>query len=689
MDGDSLKKGFECLAGAYGPQNAVPLVGDLVGRRLLDMAAIAFSKLGSPSGILQNDGTMFPLGDELISLFKPYCRAIRSTEEGRIRCLASDCQGVMILAGGIHVSSALKSENRTKDFPIEAIKRFGFPRDGTSCYRCHAGLVELIRAISVDSTTGAPFPIGAIWAGQNRVKEWCIKGSEVRQMARDIGYSKPKRLVDLYYGIKLADRDMLIERAESLAETARAIEDSATASFHRRMQARFDKLTTAVLSHVRSSLRRVTTSSISTMQTQVELTVGRALKEVVTNIPQSCSALCEVGTETLKGSKRSVRVRATKSTQGTHESVDDVVTVNAEQSELDQLLSRTIGTKPMVVPSGDTKYPFLTRLRSAIGLDERWVTTVGSIPVREGGILWVQFLSEECEVVVEGNLLPDFLSMVENMLGGIVDMANTAYLTADQEQSVETLQDRTNELLHKDAENRRLFQAIAHQVAAPLMGLKQAAYILTEGFSRDAYHSFRACLKEYERGCWNFRIYDALTSEAGKDAFGFRKSTFFDIRQVVEEARKRVIPFADAKGTKIEVSVHVQGGYALRHVKANPGALVECLVNVIHNAIKYCLGSYPIEVNVSQESRSAVAIRVINHGIEIPQEDYEAVFDERMRCETAKAVQIDGSGIGLFICRNLLKMHDATIKTQSCSPAKHILNKKTVWKTTFLILVKC
>ena len=234
------------IVGAYGPLGRIPLLEDYIGESLLDMVVIACAKLGFPSGILQNDGKLFPAPpNDRFQLFTRYCRAIRETDDGHERCMASDCQGVMKFTGGDKAEIMQRLKELMKRSPISEMKITVFPDERVRCYICHAGLVELIRPICLDFENGTLMPIGAIWAGQKKVKGYSLSDDEVRRVAKEIGYRNAENLLMFYKGINPQtgkefgkeelfmelSEEGLIKFAKELEKTARSLEDAASKSF--------------------------------------------------------------------------------------------------------------------------------------------------------------------------------------------------------------------------------------------------------------------------------------------------------------------------------------------------------------------------------------------------------------------------------------------------------------------------
>ncbi len=76
------------------------------------------------------------------------------------------------------------------------------------------------------------------------------------------------------------------------------------------------------------------------------------------------------------------------------------------------------------------------------------------------------------------------------------------------------------------------------------------------------------------------------------------------------------------------------------------------LSNLVHNAIKYSPENTHIDIDV-QYKKDSIAIKIIDQGIGIPEEEQKYVFDRYFRARNALLTQ--GTGIGLNIVKNHLE----------------------------------
>lgn len=92
----------------------------------------------------------------------------------------------------------------------------------------------------------------------------------------------------------------------------------------------------------------------------------------------------------------------------------------------------------------------------------------------------------------------------------------------------------------------------------------------------------------------------------------------------------------------------------------------QIMTNLIENASKY--GDSGSNVIISANSDfDSVLIKVINSGIPILEEDYEKIFTKFSRIDNPLTRKVQGSGLGLYITKNLVEKMGGKISVQSGS----------------------
>jgi PAS domain S-box-containing protein len=106
----------------------------------------------------------------------------------------------------------------------------------------------------------------------------------------------------------------------------------------------------------------------------------------------------------------------------------------------------------------------------------------------------------------------------------------------------------------------------------------------------------------------------------------------------------------------------------LEHLVAqvDPRRMEQVLSNLIGNAIKYSPEVGSIEVTIREEEQAHEALlSVSDHGIGIPAQQHLLIFGRFARTDNARAYGIGGTGLGLYLCRELVERHGGRIWFES------------------------
>jgi signal transduction histidine kinase len=96
----------------------------------------------------------------------------------------------------------------------------------------------------------------------------------------------------------------------------------------------------------------------------------------------------------------------------------------------------------------------------------------------------------------------------------------------------------------------------------------------------------------------------------------------------------------------------------------DPDRLGQVFTNLLSNAIKYSPDAKTVEMDLSA-SPETVTIRVRDHGIGIPREQRDKVFDRFYRVTDPQRKAIPGLGMGLYIVAEIVKRHGGSITVES------------------------
>jgi len=98
----------------------------------------------------------------------------------------------------------------------------------------------------------------------------------------------------------------------------------------------------------------------------------------------------------------------------------------------------------------------------------------------------------------------------------------------------------------------------------------------------------------------------------------------------------------------------------------DPRRMEQVLSNLIGNAIKYSPEGGSVNVTIHEDEQAHEALlSVRDHGIGIPAQQHLLIFGRFARTDNARAYGIGGTGLGLYLCRELVERHGGRIWFES------------------------
>jgi signal transduction histidine kinase/ligand-binding sensor domain-containing protein/DNA-binding response OmpR family regulator len=133
-----------------------------------------------------------------------------------------------------------------------------------------------------------------------------------------------------------------------------------------------------------------------------------------------------------------------------------------------------------------------------------------------------------------------------------------------------------------------------------------------------------------------------------------------DIVAFVKEVSHSFTDMAGAKHINFNFTTDIQS----LQISFDPDKLERILFNLLSNAFKFTPEHGNIQVIVSMQSQY-VSIQVKDSGIGIPAEDQEKIFERFFQHDVPGSILNQGSGIGLAISKEFVRLHQGTISVTS------------------------
>jgi signal transduction histidine kinase len=141
---------------------------------------------------------------------------------------------------------------------------------------------------------------------------------------------------------------------------------------------------------------------------------------------------------------------------------------------------------------------------------------------------------------------------------------------------------------------------------------------------------------------------------------------FLDLQRIEDNRFELVKKMVDLGGL-IRANVEVYQGQSASHtlivrvepdlppVYTDPDRVSQVLGNLLSNAIKYSPAGGLIEVTAARRSSQEVEVAIEDNGLGIPAEALPKLFHPFYRVDNSDRRQIGGTGLGLALCRQMLR----------------------------------
>lgn len=207
------------------------------------------------------------------------------------------------------------------------------------------------------------------------------------------------------------------------------------------------------------------------------------------------------------------------------------------------------------------------------------------------------------------------------------------------------------------------FSLMSHELRTPLTTIREGTNLFLEGSKglpvTEKQKRLMTIINEECNRLINLvnSLLDLSKMEAGMMVYNFVEG---DIVSLIERVTREIEPLAETKNIRIEIDIQDM----LPHVRMDTDRVLQVLRNLIGNALKFTPKGGAVTV-LAREKGNEVEVSVVDTGAGISQEKIEIIFDKYQRAVLAESGKISGSGLGLFIVKQIVTAHGGSIKVES------------------------
>ena len=222
---------------------------------------------------------------------------------------------------------------------------------------------------------------------------------------------------------------------------------------------------------------------------------------------------------------------------------------------------------------------------------------------------------------------------------------------------------RMEESARQETLRANLLRSISHDLRTPLTSISGNAAILlenTEQLSGDTRQELYASI--YDDAIWlNGLVENLLTvtrTENGTMQLNMQT-------ELISDAIEETLRHMDRNAAKRHIGTSLSDEMLL--VRMDAGLIMQVLINLINNAVKYTPEGADITIGTAREGNHAL-VWVEDNGQGVPPGDEDKVFDMFYTGVKRSPDSRRGIGLGLALCRSIVQAHGGEISMKNIQP---------------------
>jgi signal transduction histidine kinase len=239
--------------------------------------------------------------------------------------------------------------------------------------------------------------------------------------------------------------------------------------------------------------------------------------------------------------------------------------------------------------------------------------------------------------------------------------ADQAVIAIENVRLFKELEAANRELSAASQHKSEFLANMSHELRTPLNAIIGFSEVLSERMFGDLNEKQDEYLKDIHASGQHLLslindILDLSKIEAGRMEL---ELSDFHLPTALDSALTLVRERAGRRGIALHLSIDERLG----QMRGDERKIRQVLLNLLSNAIKFTPEGGRIEVAAAPRD-GAVEVSVTDTGVGIAPEDQEAVFEEFRQVGTADK-KVEGTGLGLTLCRKFVELHGGTIWVKS------------------------
>lgn len=203
----------------------------------------------------------------------------------------------------------------------------------------------------------------------------------------------------------------------------------------------------------------------------------------------------------------------------------------------------------------------------------------------------------------------------------------------------------------------------AHQLRTPLTAIKWSTRMVIDGDTGPVNKEQQELLEKTSESTDRMigLINDLLNVARIEEGRYLYKPSFAKIDDIVKSMVESYQDVAKQNGVALELKILNE---KIPQVIVDVEKIKLVVQSILENALRYTPKKGRVTVQVLYNAKE-VQVSIEDTGIGIPKEQESRIFDKFFRATNAKEMEVNGSGLGLYLASNIMKAHGGKIRFES------------------------
>ena len=262
------------------------------------------------------------------------------------------------------------------------------------------------------------------------------------------------------------------------------------------------------------------------------------------------------------------------------------------------------------------------------------------------------------EQIISGTLLVSVIFAGFFLIRSVIKEIETREKIEKLADDLKTANTRLRKL---DKQKSEFISLASHQLRAPITSLKGYSSMILEGSYGQISIGIREVVEKLFQSSKTLSLIidDFLNLsriERGKIEFHFSNK---NVKEIISEVIDEMKPNIQEKNLELYVKIAKEN-----YLSNIDGEKIKQVIrNLLDNSTKYTIkGSISISLS---KSKNKILLKISDTGIGIPQENCSNLFKKFCRLKNANDADIHGTGLGLYLAKEIIEAHDGKIWAKS------------------------